>query len=90
MTLQHPPAPVPHPHNMGPLPTVATGLTDQDRRRIQDALDCSVSTNTQVMYASAWRSFQGLDLRFAIAHHIFYFKSLPHREWPYDLEESLT
>ena len=35
---------------------MATGLTDQDRRRIKDALDRSVSANTRVMYASAWRS----------------------------------
>ena len=37
---------------------MTTGLTDQDRRRIEDALDQSVSDNTRVMYASAWRSFK--------------------------------
>ena len=57
MALQHPPAPVSQPSAHGFLPTVATGLTDQDHRRIEDALDRSVSANTRVMYASAWRSF---------------------------------
>ena len=37
---------------------MATGLTDQDRRRIKDALDHSVSANTPGMYASTWRSFE--------------------------------
>ena len=37
---------------------MATGLTDQDRRRIKDALDHSVSANTRGMYAYAWRSFE--------------------------------
>ena len=35
--LQHPPAPVSQPQNHGLLPTVATGLTEQDRRRVEDA-----------------------------------------------------
>ena len=56
--LQHPPAPVSQPQNHGLLPTVATGLTEQDRRRVEDALDQCVSANTRVMYASARRSFQ--------------------------------
>ena len=57
MALQHPPAPVSQPPAHGFLPKVATGLTDQDRRRIEDALDHSVSANTRTMYASAWNSF---------------------------------
>ena len=31
---------------------MATGLTDQDHRRIEDALDLSVSNTTQQSYAS--------------------------------------
>ena len=58
MALQNPPAPVPQPHTEGLLPAVATGLTGQDRRRIKDALDHSVSANTRGMYAYAWRSFE--------------------------------
>ena len=58
MALQHPPAPVSQPSAHGLLPNVATGLTDQDRRRIEDALDHSVSDNTRLSYASAWRSFE--------------------------------
>ena len=58
MALQHPPAPVSQPSPHGFLPNVATGLTDQDRKRIEDALDRSVSANTRTMYASAWRSFE--------------------------------
>ena len=58
MALQHPPAPVPQPTPQGFLPTVATGLTDKDRKRIKDALDRNVSANTRTMYASAWRSFE--------------------------------
>ena len=46
MVPQHPPA-------NSLLPAVATGLTDQDRKRIEDALDRSVSANTRTMYASA-------------------------------------
>ena len=57
MALQHPPAPVSQTPAHGFLPKVATGLTDQDRRRIEDALDHSVSANTRTMYASAWNSF---------------------------------
>ena len=38
MALQHPPVPVSQPAAHGFLPTVATGLTDQDRRRIDDVL----------------------------------------------------
>ena len=53
MARQHPPAPVSQPPAHGILPNVANGLTDQDRRRIEDALDRSVSANTRVMYASA-------------------------------------
>ena len=37
---------------------MATGLTDQDRKRIEDALDHSVSANTRRSYASVWRSFE--------------------------------
>ena len=58
IALQNPPAPGPQPHTQGLLPAVATGLTDQDRRRIKDALDHSVSANTRGMYAYAWRSFE--------------------------------
>ena len=57
MALQHPPAPVSQTPAHGFLPTVATGLTDQDRRRIEDALDHSVSADTRRSYASAWNSF---------------------------------
>ena len=42
MALQHPPAPVPQQQ--------ARGLTDRDRRRIQDAIDRSVSANTRIIY----------------------------------------
>ena len=56
MALQHPPAPVPQPSAHGFLLTLATGLTNQDRRRIEDSLDRSVSANTRAMYASVWRS----------------------------------
>ena len=58
MALQHPPAPVSQPSAHRILPTLATGLTDQDRKRIEDALDRSVSANTRRSYASAWRSFE--------------------------------
>ena len=58
MALQHPPAPLPQPSAHGFLPTLATGLTDKDRRRIEDALDRSVSANTRAMYASAKRTLQ--------------------------------
>ena len=58
MALLHPPAAVPQPTANRLLPTLATGLTDQDRKRIEDALDRSVSANTRAMYASAWRSFE--------------------------------
>ena len=37
---------------------MATGLTDQDRRRIEETLDCSVSAKTRAMYPFAWRSFE--------------------------------
>ena len=37
---------------------MATGLAEQDRQRIEDALDRSVSANTRTMCASAWRSFE--------------------------------
>ncbi len=49
MALQHPPTPIPQQAAHGLLPVVtnvATGLTDQDRRRIEDALDQSVYANT--------------------------------------------
>ena len=52
MALQHPPAPVPQPVANSLLPALATGLTDQDRKRIEDTLDRSVSANTRAMYAS--------------------------------------
>ena len=54
MALHHPPAPASQTPAHGLLPNVATGLTDQDRRRIEDALDHSVSANTRLSYASAW------------------------------------
>ena len=43
MTLQHPPAPVSQTSANHFLPTLTTGLTDQDRRRIEDAFDRSMS-----------------------------------------------
>ena len=52
MTLQHPPALVSQPLANSFLPTLATGLTDQDRKRIEDALDRNVSANTRRTYAS--------------------------------------
>ena len=52
MTLQQQPAPVPQAPTNSLLAAVATGLTDQDRRRIEDALDRSVSANNRVMYTS--------------------------------------
>ena len=58
MALQHPPAPVPQPPAQSLLPALATGLTDQDRKRIEDALDLSVSANTRATYTCAWRSFE--------------------------------
>ena len=58
MALQHPPAPVPQPTTHSLLPQLATGLTDQDRRRIEDALDRIVSANTRLSYASAWHAFE--------------------------------
>ena len=58
MALQNPPAPVPQTPANSLLPALATGLTDQDRDRIEDALDRSMSANTQAMDASAWRSFE--------------------------------
>ena len=60
MALQNPPAPVSQPPGNSLLPVVATGLTDQDRRRIDEVLDRSVSASTRTMYASAWRSFEEL------------------------------
>ena len=39
MTLQHPPPQVPLPTANSLLPVVATGLIDQDRKRIEDALE---------------------------------------------------
>ena len=35
-----------------------TGLTVEDQRRIQDALDSSTSANTRRAYAQAWRRFE--------------------------------
>ena len=35
-----------------------TGLTAQDQRRIQDALDSSTSANTRRAYNQAWRRFE--------------------------------
>ena len=35
-----------------------TGLTVQDQRRIQDALDSSTSANTRRAYNQAWRRFE--------------------------------
>ena len=58
MTLQNPATPVSQPSRHGLLPTLATGLTDKDRRRIDDALNRSVAANTRLSYASAWRSFE--------------------------------
>ena len=48
MALQHPPAPDSQPSPHGFLPNVATGLTDQDRKRIEDVLDRSFSANPDV------------------------------------------
>ena len=59
MALPHPPAPVTQPSAHSLLPPVATGLTDQDRKRIENALDRSVSGNTRRSYASALHSFEG-------------------------------
>lgn len=53
MAPQHPSDLVPQPPANSLLPTLDTGLTNQDRRPIEDALDRSVSDNTQAMYASA-------------------------------------
>ena len=53
MALQHPPAPVPQTPANNLLPPLATGLTDQDRDRIEDALNQSVSANTRRSCASA-------------------------------------
>ena len=53
MALQHPPAPVHQTPAHGFLPTLATGITDQDRKRIEDALDRSLSANARTMYPSA-------------------------------------
>ena len=49
MTLQTRPHRSSRPSPHGFLPTLATGLTDQDRCRIEDVLDYSVSANTRVM-----------------------------------------
>ena len=38
--------------------TASTGLTVQDQRRIQDALDSSTSANTRRAYNQAWRRFE--------------------------------
>ena len=54
MGLQHTPPPVPN----SLLPTLPTGPTYQDRKRIEDALDRSVSANTRRSYASAWGSLE--------------------------------
>ncbi len=58
MALQHSLLPVPldSTETLPPLP--AADLTSADVRRIQDALDHSVSANTRLSYASAWRSFE--------------------------------
>ena len=45
MALRLPPEPVPQPPAQTLLPAAATGLTDQDRRRIEEALDRSVSAH---------------------------------------------
>ena len=44
--------------NMPAVGLPAAGLTLQDLRRIQDALDQAASANTRAMYASAWRKFE--------------------------------
>ena len=46
----------PLPHSSGEL--VPAGLTAQDQRRIQDALDNSKSANTRRAYNQAWRRFE--------------------------------
>ena len=61
MALQNPPAGFSQISAQGLLPNMATGLTDQDRRRVEDALGCSVSANTRVIYASAWRLRDFID-----------------------------
>ena len=53
MPLQHPPTLVSQPPANSLLPAMATGLSDQDRKRIEDALDQCVSANTRTMHASA-------------------------------------
>ena len=40
------------------LPTLATGLTDQNQQRIEETLDRTMSANTQAMDASDCRSFE--------------------------------
>ena len=48
MALQNSPGPASQTSAQSLLLAVATGLTDQDRRRIEDALDHSVSANTRL------------------------------------------
>ena len=50
MTLQ--------PTSQGPQGLAPAGLTVQDQRRIQDALDSSTSANTRRAYNQAWRRFE--------------------------------
>ena len=58
MTRHNLPALADQDPNQGLLPAVATYLTDQDHRCIEDALDHGISPNTRVMCTLAWRSFE--------------------------------
>ena len=58
IALENQPVPVSQPSGHSLLPAVATGLTNQDRKRIEEALDRIVSANTRRSYASAWRCFE--------------------------------
>ena len=44
--------------NQGSRDLAPTGLTVQDQRRIQEALDSSMSANTRRAYNQAWRRFE--------------------------------
>ena len=46
------------PDGKAPGPPAPTGLTAQDQRRIQEALDSSTSANTRRAYNQAWRRFE--------------------------------
>ena len=57
MALQNPPAPVPQTPANSLLPALATGLTEQDRQHIEDALAPAFPTTPKPHIASARRSF---------------------------------